>query len=114
MKYKTTKKAVMNGYSKIICCGYCSLQNLLWHKSPEAYTCGVYGWNADIYEVNGVAICTGYRPFGNIRPDYEMVQKYEKQAEDARHYMSYEEAREKLDLLLVEFVREATGKGATV
>ena len=66
MKYKTTMKAVMAGYQFVISVGYCDLQNLLRFQNPIAYTCGTYGWNADIYDFGNVAICTGYRPFGNV------------------------------------------------
>ena len=52
---------------------------------PAAYTAGVYGWNADIYPItSGVAICTGYRPFGNVKPDRETVSRYEKRAREMR------------------------------
>ena len=68
-KTRTTKKAVLANYQDVIVTPYCHLQKELAHHSPRYYTAGVYGWNADIYEVehNGeiVAICTGYRPFGN-------------------------------------------------
>ena len=76
MKYKATKREIMGRYDKIIKIGYCDLSNALdiAGKSPEAYTCGVYGWNADVYDMgNGVAIVTGYNPFGNIKPDYATV-----------------------------------------
>lgn len=64
MKYRTTRRDVMNGYYKVFSVGYCDLQNLLSRDSAVAYTCGVYGWNADIYDFGTYAICTGYRPFG--------------------------------------------------
>ena len=63
MKLKTTKKDVMDSYNDIISIGYCDAQFLLRGVDPIAYTVGTYGWNADIYNVNGVAIVTGYRPF---------------------------------------------------
>ena len=67
MKYKTTKKEVMENMWTFYC-GYCDYQNILDTITPQAYTCGVYGWNADIYEVsNNIAIVTGYRPFGEYR-----------------------------------------------
>nr|DAE83080.1 MAG TPA: hypothetical protein [Caudoviricetes sp.] len=34
------------------------------HLVPYAYTVGVYGRNADIYVVGGVAVTVGNRPFG--------------------------------------------------
>ena len=50
MKFKTTRKAIVNGSSNIVCAGYCDLSHLLTNHSPIAYTCGVYGWNFDVYE----------------------------------------------------------------
>lgn len=60
MKYKTTRKAIVNGCANIKCAGFCDLQHLLQNHKPTAYTCGVYGWNFDVYKVYGVTICTGY------------------------------------------------------
>ena len=75
MKYLTTTKAIKNGYRRIVCAGYCDLSALLHYVSPVAYTHGVYGWNYDVYDVNGVTICTGYRGMpgrlANNITDYE-------------------------------------------
>ena len=50
---------------------------------------------------------TGYRPFGNIKPDYEMVAEYESLAERAEG----ERADKKIfDELLKSFVAEALMK----
>jgi hypothetical protein len=38
MKYKTTAKAVKEGYYTIIEAGYCDLQSLLNYKIPSAYS----------------------------------------------------------------------------
>lgn len=78
MKYKTTKKAVQNNYRNIIRLGAVELYYLLKFTESDAYTSGVYGWNADVYDFDDVAIVTGYRPFGNITPDYDIVEKYNK------------------------------------
>ena len=99
MKYRATKKDVTNGYYNIICLGFCDGQNLLSGLDPEAYTCGVYGWNADVYKINSTtALVTGYRPFGNIRPDYDTIREYEKAAEKITHNwnISYEERQKML------------------
>ena len=56
MKYKTTAKAIREGACNPRAAGYCDIQNLLINHSPIAYTCGVYGWNFDVYEVYGVTI----------------------------------------------------------
>ena len=73
MKYRTTKKAVMNGYDNVICVGYCDLQHLLnAFGDPVAFTAGTHGWYADVYQITPhTAIVTGYQAFGNIKADYE-------------------------------------------
>lgn len=87
MKYKTTKKEVMNGYVRVYRAGYCELCYLLEKGDAVAYTAGIYGWNADIYDLGllansfaDVAICTGYRPFGRAIPE-GLAEKYNKLAE---------------------------------
>ena len=67
MKVKTTRKAIVNSSCNVKCAGYCDLSHLLNNHSPIAYTCGVYGWNFDVYEVYGVTICTGYRNMPGAR-----------------------------------------------
>lgn len=100
MKFKATKKQIMQGYY-CYCTGYCNLQYLFNFESPRAYTCGVYGWNADIYEVDNVAIVTGYRPFGKHIP-YELVEKYESYA---RAVVYGEDTPEKKKELLNEAIK---------
>lgn len=84
MKYKTTKKAIMHNYSNVIEVGYCGMQSLLRNRTQEAYTSGRYRWNADLYNLGDIhpstVIVTGYRPFGNIKPDHEVIKKYEEAA----------------------------------
>lgn len=75
MKFKATKKQIMQGYY-CYSVGYCELQHLFNWVNPVAYTCGVYGWNADVYTFDNVAIVTGYRPFG-VHVPYELLDKYE-------------------------------------
>lgn len=83
MKYETTEKAVLSNYPNVIKVGYCYLQTLLKFHSPTAYTASkTYGWQADIYEITpNTVIVTGYAPFGNIVPDYELIKEYENEAE---------------------------------
>lgn len=106
MKFKTTRKAVMDGYCKVIQVGYCDAPYLLSPISPNAYTCGVYGWNADIYELSdAVAVCTGYRPFGNVKPDYDTVHAFEQRAREICHNPEVVEKVPPLENLLDEFVK---------
>lgn len=107
MKYRTTQKAVKGNFSKVFAVGYCGLSDLLRFEEPRAYTCGVYGWNADIYEFGGVAVATGYRPFGQDIPA-TIVRKYEEQARaiGGDYSRPYAERREAVGALLVEFLKE--------
>lgn len=108
MKFRTTQKAIRANYNKIICVPYCGLQNLLNYESPVAYTVRREGWAADIYDMgSGVAIVTGYTPFGNVRPSYELRKRYEKQAEKIRYEYSYDRQRESLKSLARDFIKEA-------
>lgn len=67
MKIKLTNKQVKAAFYNIRCAGYCELQHLLRGTQPVAYTCGIYGWNYDVYEVHGITICTGYRNMPGTR-----------------------------------------------
>lgn len=108
MKAKRTMRDIKSQYPTIIQVSYCDAQNMLCMDNPAAYTAGVYGWNADIYPItSGVAICTGYRPFGNIKPDRETVSRYEKRAREMRRDLfSAEELAAHLHNLQKEFIRE--------
>lgn len=107
MKFKTTRKAIVEGSSKIVSAGYCDLQYLLRYHEPTAYTCGVYGWNFDVYMIDNLTICTGYRNMpgktaNNIR-EYE--EKAKKIAENWN--IPYEEKKEQIENLLHEFIKQA-------
>ena len=111
MKYRTTAKAIRNEYGKnlIISLGYCEAQNLLSYLEPSAYTAGVYGWNFDIYEVHGVAICTGYRGMPAGLPyDRERLRALELEAKKIRadYRKPYKEAKEEVEKLLSQFIDE--------
>lgn len=107
MKFRTTQKAVKENFTKVIKVGYCSLQKLLTYETPIAYTCGVYGWNADIYNFGDVAIVTGYRPFGKS-VDYNLCEEYERKAEGLQDLSRpYAERRTEADILVKEFIKKA-------
>lgn len=111
MKFKTTQKEIRANFNKIICVPYCGLQTLLSYESPVAYTVRREGWGADIYDMGGgVAIVTGYVPFGNIRPSYELRERYETDAEKIRYNYSlaWEEQRKQLEQLAMAFIEEVT------
>lgn len=86
MSIQTTQREATRRNDLCISVGYCDL----WHTLKEcadgkdAYTAGVYGWNADIYEFDTFAIVTGYRPFGKDILSYKFCRKWEKKAQ--AHY----------------------------
>lgn len=75
MKFKTTTHEVKRQVhpDDLFYCGYCDLQYTLHFHEADAYTCGSYGWNYDVYKLDIVnpdlplgkhvkaVICTGYR-----------------------------------------------------
>ena len=106
-KKHATKKQILNGYEKIIKCGYCDLQRLLSYKSATYYTTRAEGWTADVYDVDGVAIVTGYNPFGNIKPCRDIIDEYEKNAAEILYNCNdYFERIEKINALLDKFITE--------
>ena len=110
MKFKTTRKQINKNYNSVISIGYCDAQYLLQGKNPIAYNAGYYGWNYDLYDVNGVAIVTGYRPWGNIHPDYNTIKKYEDEARKICGYSggSFQNMMDQVDQLLNQFIEEVT------
>lgn len=112
MKYKTTAKAIREGAINPRSAGYCDLQSLLTNHSPIAYTCGVYGWNFDVYEVYGLTICTGYR--GMVGERLKGISEAEGKAKSIRYGeagrgMTHEEKREAVENLLHEFCKANGG-----
>ena len=101
MKYKTTAKELKAGYYKIIEAGYCDLQSLLSYKSPIAYSKGTYGWNFDVYDIDGVAIVTGYRgmPSRNSKASYDLCKEYADKSQG--------KTAEEKDKLIKEFIAKA-------
>lgn len=107
MKYKTTTKALRAGSCNLRCAGYCDLSYLLRKHEPIAYTCGVYGWNFDVYEVYGLTICTGYRGMPGKR--LEGIAEAEAEAQKIWSWenkeMTFEEKQEAVETLLHEFCK---------
>lgn len=104
MKYKTTRKAVVENSANIKCAGYGDLSLLLKAHQPNAYTCGIYGWNFDVYDLPGLTICTGYRNMPGTRANG--ISEYEQRAREIweNRVLSYDEQRAKVEEILNEFV----------
>ncbi len=104
MKYKTTRKAIVNDAVNVRRAGYGELQALLANHEPTAYTTGAYGWNFDVYEVYGVTICTGYRNMPGAR--LEQTHEYEKKAANIwsrKGSRPFKENQTEVEKLLKEF-----------
>lgn len=105
MKIKTTRKAIISSSPRLVSVGYCDLQALLRYHSPIAYTCGMYGWNFDVYEINGLTICTGYRGMPGRRANN--AEKHEQSAREAVERLDWKEAETEVERLLAEFCNQA-------
>ena len=110
MKRKTTRKELRGLFTTIICVGYCNLQSLLVDIDPAYYLTRPEGWAADAYIVDiNTIIATGYAPFGNVSPEYDLQRKYELLARraigDGLH-INTDCKLEKLAALRADFVRE--------
>ena len=97
-------------FKNVIRVEYRDALNLLFTKNPIASVSGVDGWKCDIYDINGVAIATGYQPFGNIRPDYDTIKKYEDEARKIAcdSWGSYQKMLDQVNNLLDQFIEEVT------
>ncbi len=111
MKFKTTQKEIKSNFQYVISIDYCGLGSLLRYDNPIAYTIrgkgGCLGWGSDVYDLgDGVAVVTGYAPFGNVKPDYEVVRKYRDLAEQIRKSLKWNEQEAALKALQQDFLRE--------
>ena len=109
MSFKTTRKSIVNSTASkdLLSVGYCGLVTLLKNHSPIAYTCGVYGWNFDVYEVYGKTICTGYRGMPGRKANNEAVYEEKARAISDNYDLSWEERRDRIESLLKEFCEQA-------
>ena len=109
MSFKTTRKSIVNSTASkdLLSVGYCGLVTLLKNHSPIAYTCGVYGWNFDVYNVYGKTICTGYRNMPGRKANSEAVYEEKARAISDNYDLSWEERRDRIESLLKEFCEQA-------
>ena len=110
MKHKTTRKAIVEGTpaNRLLSIGYCGAADLLRNHQSVAYTCGVYGWNFDVYEVYGWTICTGYRnmPGRTAKNVHEYNAKARALIDEEinKHNHNWKELANKIEELLKEFL----------
>ena len=81
------------------------------HFDAIAYTTRAEGWGADIYHFGRNAICTGYSPFGTVRPDYRVNREYNEKAREVYNSdIETTEKRAKYDELIAQYIAEAIAK----
>lgn len=87
--------------------GYCELDYLLRYHDPIYYNSGVYGWNCDIYCIDGLYITTGYRNMRGESLDWERVRDYEQKAKKIQAWesgLNWDEIKRQTSELLADFV----------
>lgn len=108
-KAKVTRKWVRNNFY-CISVGYCDLQNLLHYVSPDYYTCGVYGWNFDVYTFGDYAITTGYRSMiDNCRHEDFSCSEWDDKAREIiknHSWNDYDRTRKEVNSLLEDFLKK--------
>lgn len=109
MAFELKRKDVVRESGYKLCAGYCSMQNLLCYQDRIGYTCGVYGWNCDVYRIGDVVLTTGYRGMVGSTIDYDLLRDYELRAEKIRnnYLLPYEERKDQVNTLLYELLDKA-------
>jgi hypothetical protein len=107
MAFQTTEKAIRSSSTRTVSAGYCELQFLLRHHSPIAYTRGVYGWNFDVYKIDGLTICTGYRRMIGRRANNAAEYNERARAIWENWKRDYDDRVAEVEKLLHEFVAQA-------
>lgn len=114
MKLRASKSEIRNNSYYVLSLGYCEADYLLKSQSPFAYSCGIYGWSCDYYEINtgkhSIIISTGYSPINdkNIKLDkdfYKITRKYNEKARSINAMPNkWETTQKKLQKLLYKYI----------
>lgn len=102
-----TRNTINNNYNNVIAIPYCDAHFLLKPYNRTGCNYGVYGWNYDVFDVDGgVAIVTGYRNMHGTRPDRETLKTYETRARAIweNYSLDYETQAAEIKKLLAAFV----------
>lgn len=81
MTRKMTKKDVLATNMTVVQLLNGECANLLSYVPPYAHTEGIYGVNAYVYDIYGVAVVAGNRPFGK-RPNTTMLKEFDARARE--------------------------------
>lgn len=107
--YVTTQKAIRQNYKNVIAISNGRAQFLLQYMSPEACTTRREGWASDVYVINhDTVISTGYKPFGNIKPSFDLLDYYNDKARKIDSSLPFEDRVNATTQLLNEFIEKLT------
>lgn len=109
IKQRVTNKFVKEiyGTKNIINIGYCKIDKWLHRLLPMFYTCGIYGWNYDVYNFGDMAICQGYRNIPGMRPDDKQMDEIKARLEildKKSHLLTYDEMNKLIYDTLVKWI----------
>ena len=111
MKARVTAKDLRSMFKgKAITLGTQEPYYLLRYHNPDFYTCGIYGWNFDAYDIDGVLIMWGDRgTFGKLA-DYDRIRFYEDKAKEICGELyktqTQEQVIQRLNGLIKDFIGE--------
>lgn len=108
MAFELKRKDVVNTSGYKFSVGYCDMQNLLHFQDRLGYTHGVYGWNFDVYKIDGCVISTGYRGMVGKSINYDLLREYELKAEKIINDWNkpYEQSKQEVNNLLFELLEK--------
>lgn len=113
MEIRITKKEARENFTNLYAVRYGGLQNLLRDEVKMAYSCGVYGWSCDYFQLTGkngqnLTISTGYSPVGKIIP-ISITEKYDQKVIEICRTSSKNKAQ-KIKRLINKFITEILSK----
>lgn len=111
-RYKESEISAMVAASEAsVCLGYCAASYLFRPLEKVGYTCGIYGWNYDVYSVHGVIACTGYRRMkGSYSPELSaLTERYNRLAErlSGESWKDWKRYNRATNYILARWAREA-------
>lgn len=107
MKKKVTIKWARELCDICLCVPENAVKYLLMNWEPVGFNCGIYGWNFDVYQVHGIAICSGYRymPGSISKQERELVALFNTKAQKVwQSALPYADAQAEVENLVDEFV----------
>ncbi len=91
---KMTRNDIKRLFPKVYFVHFSELTKLLSYQDPIGHNSGVYGWNYNVFSLNGkAALCTGIRKMPGKEIPTNITSYYNKRAEEIFHnpILSYEE-----------------------